>query len=463
MKKFDFSKEFGNIDSKYIREAEGEWKKEKEIWTPRFWSRVAAACVIVTLGSAIFSNPHVQAAIKNLTLSIGETLGFSKGIESYTEVLDTSKTDNGITATLKEVVVDDGLLLVKIHAEKAELEEQKEMDAASKISFTNMDFGIDYQNSTINGQKIEEYGSGTYLPYSMNELMENGRNENAYDEVLESRFQNSVELGESPKIHLVLCAYNEEDFGRNPVATFQFDFQVSHAELMKQTIHKKLENISIETREGTVKLTDFFMNKLQSSITAEIPDELYGKYDLELLGTDSKGNLLRYELNAGTESEAHQWIFKTDFWGMYWNDSDEPTLLIPDMDSEYMELQLYIREPYTATTDSVWDGDAYVEVGETTAEVEEVQEDYKDDGNISDTDENLENQIIGGATGSTAVMIKDDIDENENADVAEEDEFYGTEESTYNVKDSSEKVGEEAALADDGWIPVGNRIKIQIK
>ena len=68
------------------------------------------------------------------------------------------------------MVVDDGLLLVKIHAEKAELEEQKEMDAASKISFTNMDFGIDYQNSTINGQKIEEYGSGTYLPYSMNEL-----------------------------------------------------------------------------------------------------------------------------------------------------------------------------------------------------------------------------------------------------------------------------------------------------
>ena len=78
MKKFDFSKEFGNIDSKYISEAEEEWKGKKNIWTPTFWSRAAAACVIVALGSVIFSNPKVQAAMKNLTLSIEETLGFPK-------------------------------------------------------------------------------------------------------------------------------------------------------------------------------------------------------------------------------------------------------------------------------------------------------------------------------------------------------------------------------------------------
>ena len=36
MKKFDFSKEFGNIDSKYISEAEEEWKGKKNIWTPTF-------------------------------------------------------------------------------------------------------------------------------------------------------------------------------------------------------------------------------------------------------------------------------------------------------------------------------------------------------------------------------------------------------------------------------------------
>ena len=45
MKKFDFSKEFGNIDLKYIREAEGEWKGKKKAWAPSFWSKLVAACV----------------------------------------------------------------------------------------------------------------------------------------------------------------------------------------------------------------------------------------------------------------------------------------------------------------------------------------------------------------------------------------------------------------------------------
>ena len=36
-----------------------------------------------------------------------------KSIESYTEVLNTSKEDKGITVTLKEVVLDNGVLLNK--------------------------------------------------------------------------------------------------------------------------------------------------------------------------------------------------------------------------------------------------------------------------------------------------------------------------------------------------------------
>ena len=34
MKKFDFSKKFGDIDPKYISEAEGEWKGKKNAWAP---------------------------------------------------------------------------------------------------------------------------------------------------------------------------------------------------------------------------------------------------------------------------------------------------------------------------------------------------------------------------------------------------------------------------------------------
>ena len=137
MKKFDFSKEFGNIDPKYIEEAEREWSEKKENRRLKGWSKAAAACVIVTLGSVIFSNPHIQAAIKNITLSIGETLGFPKGIESYTEVLNSSKEDKGITVTLKEVVLDNGVLLTKVHAEKTSSGQKGTDDVQDDWTFAN--------------------------------------------------------------------------------------------------------------------------------------------------------------------------------------------------------------------------------------------------------------------------------------------------------------------------------------
>ena len=258
MKKFDFSKEFGKIDPKYITEAEGEWKEEKPSWTPNFWSRAAAACAIVTLISVIFSNPTVQAAIKNLTLSIGETLGLSKGIENYTEILNTSQTDNGITVTLKEVVLDDGVLLAKVHAEKADSKEQKDGAASEINSLAGMGLSIEDRECTINGEKLDEYGSGSYLPYAIDELNYDDLDANVYDAVLESRFQNSIDLGENPKVHLVIVADNEETLGGNPYASFTFDFTISHAELMKQTVHKKLEDVSIRYGKRNCEINGLF-------------------------------------------------------------------------------------------------------------------------------------------------------------------------------------------------------------
>ena len=347
MKKFDFSKEFGNIDPKYIEEAEREWSEKKENRRPKGWSKAAAACVIVTLGSVIFSNPHIQAAIKNITLSIGETLGFPKGIESYTEVLNTSKEDKGITVTLKEVVLDNGVLLTKVHAEKTSSGQKDTDDVQDDWSFANTQLDIDYQKTTINGQKIEEYESGHLLPYSDEDLLNTGLDENVYDAVLESRFSLDGDLGENPEIHLVLGAYQNENLGEDYFAEFEFDFSIPHEELMKQTVHKKLEDVSVKTEEGTVKLTDFSMNKLQSIIKAEIPEELeeklYNGNEMMLMGTDSKGNQVQYELRSNSADGKSQWSFKTSFWGMYQLDSDGPVLLLPDIDSDYLELQLYLK------------------------------------------------------------------------------------------------------------------------
>lgn len=369
MKKFDFSKEFGNIDPKYISEAEGEWKGKKKIWTPSFLSKMAAACVLLTLIATVLSNPKVQAAIKNLALSIGETLGFQKEIESYTEVLNMSQTDHGVTVNIKEVVLDEGVLLFRVHAEIDNSEENEQGKSAGISSFKNTGITIDMDKTTINGQKLDEYMNAEYSPYSVDDLLEADadRDEKEYDCVQEYRFHAPTDLGENPEVHLVLSTFDYDDWQMNALAEFTFDFNISREKILKQTTNKELENISVETEEGTVILKDIFLNKLQSSISADVPEKLFQKYDVELRGKDSKGNKARYELKDDAETEAisRVWKFKTDFWRTYGSAGDDERPEIPDPDSEYLELQLYLKSDNimesSVTKEYDLDDDTYAE------------------------------------------------------------------------------------------------------
>ena len=341
MKKFDFSKEFGNIDSKYISEVEGEWKGKKKAWTPSFWSKLAAACVILALISTVLSNPKVQAAIKNFALSIGETLGFQNGIE-----LNMSQIDQGITVNIKEVVLDEGVLLFRVHAKIDNSEENEQGKSENISSFKNTGITLDMDKTTINSQKLDEYMNGEYSPYSVDDLLDTDadRDEEEYDRVQEYRFHAPTDLGENPEVHLVLNACDYDEWEKS-LAEFTFDFNISREKILKQTTDKELKNISVETEEGTVTLKDIFLNKLQSSISADVPEKLFQKYDVELRGTDSKGNKVRYELKDDAETEAisRNWQFKTDFWRTYGTAGDDERPEIPDPDSEYLELQLYLK------------------------------------------------------------------------------------------------------------------------
>ena len=346
MKKFDFSKGFGNIDPKYISEAEGEWKGKKKVRELSFWSRLAAACVILALISTVLSNPKVQAAIKNLALSIGETLGFQKEIESYTEALNMSQTDQGITANIKEVVLDEGVLLFRVHAEIDASKENQQEKSVDISSFKNTGITLDMDKTTINGQKLDEYMNAEYSPYSVDDLLDADadRDEEEYDRVQEYRFHAPTDLGENPEVHLVLNAFDYDDWEKS-VAEFAFDFNISREKILKQITNKELENIFVETEEGTVTLKDIFLNKLQSSVSADVPENLFQKYEVELRGTDSKGNRVRYDLKDDAETGAisRVWKFKTDFWRTYGTAGDDERPEIPDPDSEYLELQLYLK------------------------------------------------------------------------------------------------------------------------
>ena len=370
MKKFDFSKEFGNINPKYISEAEGEWKEDKKAWTPSFWSKPVAACVILVLILTVLSNPKVQAAIKSLALSIGETLGLQKEIESYTEALNISRTDHGITANIKEVVLDEGVLLFRVHAEIDNSKENEQGKTAGISSFKNTGITLDMYKTTINGQKLDEYMNAEYSPYSSDDLLnaDADRDEKEYDRVQEYRFHAPTDLGENPEVHLVLNAFDYDNWEKS-LAEFTFDFNISREKILKQTTDKELENISVQTEEGTVILRDIFLNKLQSSISADVPEKLFQKYEVELRGKDSEGNKVRYELRDDVETGvvSRGWKFKTDFWRIYGTAGDDERPEIPDSDSEYLELQIYLKSDdimeSSVTKEYDSDDDTYAEEG----------------------------------------------------------------------------------------------------
>lgn len=362
MNKFDFSKEFGNIDSKYIHEAEEKWVVRKKSKTS-YYCRAAAACAALVLVSVLFFNPTVQAKMKALALSIGESFGFSSGVDSYSEILNSSRTDNGITVTLKEVVLDDGVLLAAIH---------------EKISSTeDLYFEIDTAETTINGENMDSYGSGTYLPYTIRDLQNSCIEEEA-DEILENRFRTPSELGENPSVHLVIQACRTDELDKEAVGRFSFDFTVSRAEMKKQTLHKTLADTSIITEAGTVIFKEFSLNPLQSAITAELPERLLGGYELQLRGNDSKGNKVWYRLSDAVSEDFLTWNFRTDLWGAYEDgeiiDENAKRLAIPDMDSEYLELQLYVR-PIMDKKFLNASGDSSEEL-QDAAETEEYAEEY---------------------------------------------------------------------------------------
>ena len=372
-------------------------------------------------------------------------------MSGHTEVLKTSQTDNGIVATLEEIVLDEGMLLAEVHAEPA--------DSENKTSFESMaGISIDEEKTTINGQKLEVYASGDYLPYSEEDMLSTDMDEyykKEYDNVMETRFHIPKDLGEKPEIHLVLNAF-KDDWGMTSIAEFQFDFTISRTEILKQTIHKKLENISIHTTAGEVKLKELSINKLQSTISAEIPEILSENYFAELRGTDSKGNKVRYELTDEAEYNSHHWSFRTNFWNSFEiedsTSSVYPKMQLPDIDSEYLELQLYIKPNILPAEIQDTDIDDYElpDTDESTEDAEAVLEEELVDSDITSEEETpIESAIIGGADAPTTIILRKN--QNDNAYMDDSDDYATEDSGTYDEE------------SEDEWRAVGDKIRIQIK
>ncbi|MDC7286469.1 DUF4179 domain-containing protein [Blautia schinkii] len=335
IKEFDFSKEFGEIDEELIESAGNKWSGQKRYVIQLYERKIACAVMIVALGVALASNSKVQAAVSQLTTKISEMFGFSKDLTSYTEIIDEKQTKNGIPLTVKEVVVDNRVILVLV-----------ETDFVKNGKTPAL--WINYEKTTINGRQ--------YLP-SQTFASEGGEAEILNEQkttTLAVVYDDPILSADRADIHLVIEA---GDTVRLPgqkldsMAEFSYDFTCTAEEIAASTIRQN-PNITIPVQvieSGNLSLDEFIMNDLYCQIVASgiSPDEEFSeRYELKLKGTDSFENPV--SLLQGNFRNKNELVFATNFSGDYeFGDiveEDEFQMSVPDKDCSYVELQLYMRE-----------------------------------------------------------------------------------------------------------------------
>ena len=341
-KELDFLREFGEIDESLVENAGREWKRKKYGVFQLYSRKIAGVAILIMVCIVAMSNSRVQAAVKEFTTKIGQVLGFAKNLSSYTKIIDQTQTKNGISLTLKEVILDDRVLMVSVHADFG-----RENEGA---------LWVNDEKTLINGQQHMTYESMESAGSDV-DIFKPER-----DTVLVQVYEDQILPDGDVDVHLVLEGVKLEDLG-DAVALpdaydeksteFIYDFVITPAELKAKTTKQKLD-ITVGEEKKNLTLKELSMNDLYCRIIAEgvaWDDDWPNQYELKLKGTDSLGNPV--SLEGGRFLSENEMLFATDFLGDYEAgeviEDDEFQLSVPDKDCDYLDLQLYERK-------MIWEG-----------------------------------------------------------------------------------------------------------
>lgn len=69
------------------------------------------------------------------------------------------------------MILDEGVLLAEVHLEQVNSGKNQKEESQNSQNFCAIGMEIDSEKTTVNGQKLDTYGSGTYLPYLAEDLL----------------------------------------------------------------------------------------------------------------------------------------------------------------------------------------------------------------------------------------------------------------------------------------------------
>jgi hypothetical protein len=348
VKKFDFLKEFGEIDENLVENAGREWNRKKYAVFQLYSRKIAGIAIFVMICIAAMSNSRVQAAVREFTTRIGEAFGFTKDLSSYTKIVDQTQTKDGISLTLKEVILDDRVLAVCVHVDFGEQEGS---------------LWVNEEKTLINGQWHSAHESMESAAGGGGDTLKPKR-----DAVLVQIYEDQILPDGDVKVHLVLEGAKWIDLGDELVlpdnfeeraAEFVYDFIITPEELRAKTVKQNLDITVGESGsdEKSFKLKELSMNDLYCRIITEgltWDNDWLSQYELKFKGTDSFGNPVSFEEGGYLSEDGNERLFATDFFGDYEEgeviEDEDIRPAVPDKDCDYLDLQLYERK-------MIWEGE----------------------------------------------------------------------------------------------------------
>lgn len=236
--------------------------------------------IIIIGGLFVFRQP-VYANMYKVIYDIKNALGLESNLDDYKTVVGKSITENGLTITLNEVVLDKDTLVVSTTCKY-----EKELEDGNII---------DCESIYINGKLMGLGGSGS----------SDSIDKNTVEEVL------SYDLGEEVKGDLdVKIVYSNPFYFENNIektitGKWVFEFKTNGDELALDTKTIKLNQSFDLGKDETITLKEYRTNALGSNILYDrkIHNKELVYYDVKLVGKDDLGNNVEFYLVSTNENK----------------------------------------------------------------------------------------------------------------------------------------------------------------
>ena len=284
---------------------------------------ILAFCVLTSIG---FASPSFAANVKNasntISSNISNLLGLQNNLDEYKTVINKEVTDQSITVTLNEVVLNGSELTVSYSINSSKkLEAMESWDASNKVYVNGKKASTGASGSAHN---IDDYTTEAVMTYSLDKVDLNG----------------DLDIK-------ILCSQIELMGSNDAIkGSWDFEFRTNGNQLKTDTTELLLNHKFTLENGGEYTLTKYTDNSLGQQIYASISNSKRNPtYVVALRGIDDLGNKVEFYMSFGGKEEA---LFKVENIDGNLNENAKTLTLTPyaailpdksgEMNSEYYQV-----------------------------------------------------------------------------------------------------------------------------